>query len=110
MRTGLNDLFASEGIPWVAYGHFSLTHLLPNYDGPPPTSDNFIPYDGDFARIDQPIPKEIAHAFRRAAVLCGNDCMGMGMITSAAHDPSIIERALAGFAEAFQWLKRDGHV
>lgn len=110
LRSGLNELFAREGIPWVAYGHFSLTHLLPNYDGPPPREDGFIPYDGDFARIDQPIPKEIAHAFRRAAVFCGNDCMGMGMITSAAHDSSIIERALAGFAEAFQWLRRENVI
>ena len=107
LRRGLNSLFERQGINWLAYGHFSLTHLLPNYDGPRPTGDDFIPYNGDLQRIDQPIPRELSHAFRRAAVLYGNDCMGVGMITNAAHDEAVIERALVGFEKAFDWLRKE---
>jgi len=107
LRRGLNDRVRERRANSVAYGEFSLTHVLPNYDGPPPESDDFVPYDGDFARIDRPIDKRTAHAFRCAALLGGVDCMGMGMITSAAHDASVIRRALAGFADAVDRLKAE---
>ncbi|HEX6986089.1 MAG TPA: aminotransferase class III-fold pyridoxal phosphate-dependent enzyme, partial [Planctomycetaceae bacterium] len=108
LRRGLNELFRDAGVNWVAYGEFSLTHVLPEYDGPPPASDDFVPYDGDFARIDRPIDRRVAHAFRCAALLGGVDCMGMGMITSAAHAEAVIERSLAGFAAAIDRLKAEG--
>jgi glutamate-1-semialdehyde 2,1-aminomutase len=108
LRRGLNDIFREAGVSWVAYGEFSLTHVLPDYDGPPSESDDFVPYGGDFAKIDRPIDRRIAHAFRCAALLGGVDCMGMGMITSSAHDPAVIERSLAGFAEAVERLKAEG--
>ena len=107
LRRGLNDLFREAGTNWVAYGEFSLTHVLPGYDGPPPTSDDFIPHEGDFRQIDRPIDRSVAHAFRCACLLGGVDCMGMGMITSAAHDHAVIERSLAGFAEAIERLQAD---
>lgn len=108
LRRGLNEIFREAGMNWVAYGEFSLTHVLPIYDGPPPESDDFVPYDGDFAKIDRPIDRRIAHAFRCASLLGGLDCMGMGMITSSAHDEAIIHRSLAGFAEAVERLKAEG--
>lgn len=110
LRSGLNSIFARSGIDWVAYGHFSLTHLLPNYQGPRPDGDDFVPYNGEFHRIDRPIPRELVHAFRRAALLSGVDCMGMGMITSASHDEIVIDRALAGFEQAFVRLRQEGNV
>lgn len=110
LRRGLNELFREQKVNWVAYGEFSLSHVLPGYDGPPPQSDDFIPYGGDFRRIDRPIDKRVAHAFRCAALLGGVDCMGMGMITSAAHDGTVIERALAGFADAIEQLRAEGVI
>lgn len=108
LRRGLNNLFRKAGVNWVAYGEFSLTHVLPDYEGPRPTSDGFVPYDGNFAKIDRPIDRRIAHAFRCAALLGGVDCMGMGMITSSAHDAAAIDRSLAGFEEAIEQLKAAG--
>ncbi len=111
LRRGLNDLFRSARMNWVAYGDFSLTHVLPDYDGPLPESDDFVPYGGDFRRIERPIDKRTVHAFRCAALLGGVDCMGMGMITSSAHDDTVIEKALAGFADAIERLQeKDGRV
>src|SRR5579871_6413919 len=46
LRQRLNDLFAQRGENWVAYGEFSNCRLLPSYEGPRPTSDDFIPYGG----------------------------------------------------------------
>ncbi len=108
LRRGLNAIFRKHDSNWVAYGEFSLTHVLPNYDGPPPEGDDFVPYDGDFRLIDRPLDRKIAHAFRVACLMGGVDCMGMGMITSAAHDEGVIERSLAGFAEAVDRLMVEG--
>src|SRR5690606_25454536 len=108
LRHGLNALFRQLNVNLVAYGESSLTHVLPGYEGPRPESDDFIPYDGDFSRLDTPIDRRIVHAFRCAALLGGVDCMGMGMITSAAHDDAVIDRSLAGLADAVERLKAEG--
>jgi len=108
LRRGLNELFREQDTNWVAYGEFSLTHVLPNYEGALPDGDDFIPYDGEFRRIDRPVDRKIAHAFRTACLMGGVDCMGMGMITSAAHDEASIERALSGFGEAIGHLRAEG--
>ena len=31
LRRKLNQMFADRDVPWVAYGDFSLVHLLPDY-------------------------------------------------------------------------------
>ena len=108
LRHGLNKLFDEAGMNWVAYGGFSLTHVLPDYDGPRPASDDFVPYGGDLKKLDRPIERRIAHAFRCAALLGGVDCMGMGMITSAAHDAAVVERSLDGFKIAIDLLQAEG--
>ncbi|HMC66328.1 MAG TPA: aminotransferase class III-fold pyridoxal phosphate-dependent enzyme, partial [Gemmataceae bacterium] len=43
LRQKLNALFAQRDCDWVAYGEFSGFKLLPGYDGPRPTGDDFIP-------------------------------------------------------------------
>jgi glutamate-1-semialdehyde 2,1-aminomutase len=108
LRRGLNALFREHDANWVAYGEFSLTHVLPNYEGAPPEGDGFTPYDGDFHRIDRPVDRKVSHSFRTACLMGGVDCMGMGMITSAAHDASSIDRALEGFDEAISLLRAEG--
>ncbi len=110
LRRRLNDLFHESGVDWVAYGGFSLTHLLPGYDGPAPESDDFVPYDGDFARLDRPIDRRFVHAFRTATLLGGVDCMGTGLITSAAHGEQEIDRTVSGFAEAIERLRDAGEM
>ena len=62
----LNDLFAERGVDWVAYGDFSGFKLLPDYHGPRPTGDDFIPYGGDLDKLDGPKNAKLVHAFRRA--------------------------------------------
>src|SRR5262249_19845668 len=47
LRRKLNEVFASTGAAWVAYGEFSGFKLLPGYQGPRPAGDDFVPYDGN---------------------------------------------------------------
>src|SRR6266852_2054949 len=51
LRQKVNDLFAQRDANWIAYGEFSGFKLLPGYDGPRATREDFVPYDGDVNRL-----------------------------------------------------------
>jgi glutamate-1-semialdehyde 2,1-aminomutase len=104
LRQRLNAFFAERGIPWVAYGEFSGFRLLPGYDGPRPTSDDFLPYGGAIDKLDAPRPVQIAHAFRQAMLLNGVDLMGLGGMTTAAHTDEDIEATVTAVSEAVSEL------
>ena len=59
LRRRLNELFVQRNAPVVAYGEFSMIHVLPNYSGPRPTGDNFIPHDGDYRMLDAEQPASL---------------------------------------------------
>src|SRR5262249_52745696 len=82
LRRKLNDLFAERNANWVAYGEFSGFKLITGYDGPRPTRDDFVPYDGDLIRLEGNKTPGFVHAFRCAMLLNGVDlpCLG-GMTT-----------------------------
>ena len=108
LKQRLNELFASAGVPWLAYGEFSLLHILFDYDGPPPSDDAaFIPHAGVFDRLDRATDRRMAHAFRAATLLGGVDCMGTGLITTTAHDAAALDRTVAGFAVAIDLLRQE---
>jgi glutamate-1-semialdehyde 2,1-aminomutase len=110
LRAGLNDVFADKGVNWVAYGDFSAIKIHPDYDGPRPDRDDFVPFDGDFLKLDRSFDKQLGHAFRAALLLNGVDWMGWGGSTMAAHDDADVDRTVAAFAEAIDLLRRDGLV
>ncbi len=100
MRQQLNERFAERSIPWVAYGNFSGFRLLPNYQGPRPQADPFVPYDGDIGRIEAPVDRKQVHAFRRAMLLNGVDLFGLSGMTTAAHTEEDVNRTVTAVAES----------
>jgi glutamate-1-semialdehyde 2,1-aminomutase len=110
LRKGLNEVFARKGVPWVAYGDFSAVKIHPDYDGPRPTDDAFIPFDNDYQKLDRKFAPALSHAFRCALLLGGVDWMGWGGSTSAAHDDADVERTVTAFAQAIDLLRQDSLV
>ena len=110
MRQGLNGVFAEKGIPWVAYGDFSAIKLIPGYDGPAPDGDDWVPYEGDYRRLDVKFDDALGHAFRCALLLAGVDWMGWAGSTSSAHSDEDIEATLSGFSVAIDLLAADGLI
>jgi glutamate-1-semialdehyde 2,1-aminomutase len=110
LRRRLNSLFAAKGADWVAYGLYSLTKILPNYNGPAPTGDDFRPYANDFWKLETERDRQLAHAFRQALLLGGVDWMGWGGMTSAAHGEDDLERTVAAFDAAIDRLRADGLI
>lgn len=107
LRRKLNDLFAERNADWVAYGEFSGFKLLPNYHGPRPTSDDYIPYDGDPHRLDTPRQPGLAHAFRRGMLLHGVDMPGLWGLTTAAHTEADVDRTVAAVAATSLQLQKN---
>jgi len=108
LRRRLNALFAERGLNWVAYGEFSGFRLLPGYQGPRPQDDAFVPYEGDFQRLDAPVERSLRHAFRQALLLHGVDLPGLSGMTSAAHTDADIEETVAAVAGAMDLLQAEG--
>jgi glutamate-1-semialdehyde 2,1-aminomutase len=108
LRRKLNDLFAEREWNWVAYGEFSGWKLLPRYEGPRPTADDFIPYDGDLNRLDGPRDRNLIHAFRRGMLLHGVDLAGLGGITMMTHTEADVEHTVSAVASTLDSLQADG--
>ena len=110
IRAGLNALFERKGVAWVAYGDFSVVRIHPEYDGPRPTDDSFIPFDNDYQKLDREFDSTLSHAFRCALLLGDVDWMGWAGSTSAAHDDSDVEKTIQAFDAAIDLLRADGLV
>lgn len=104
LRRELNALFERCGWDWIAYGEFSGFKLLPNYTGPRPLRDGFIPYGGDLNLLDGPKQTALVHAFRRGMLLAGVDLPGLGGMTTAAHTERDILRTVEAVAETIPRL------
>jgi glutamate-1-semialdehyde 2,1-aminomutase len=104
LRQKLNALFAGRELPWVAYGEFSEFKLLPDYHGPRPADDSFVPYDGAADRLESPKDPRLMHAFRRAMLLHGVDLPGLGGMTTMAHTAKDVERTVAAVGWALDVL------
>lgn len=105
LRQRLNALFAERNAPWIAYGEFSAFKLLPGYQGPRPTSDDFLPYGGDLAKLDGGTNPKLVHVFRQAMLLHGVDLMGLGGMTTAAHTETDIEQTIAAVSQTLDLLQ-----
>lgn len=95
LRERLNSLFAAHSLPWVAYGEFSGFRLVPNYTGPRPNDDSFIPYSGAYEKLEVAQDRSLVHAFRKAMLLHGVDLTGLGGMTMAVHTEDDVTRTVA---------------
>ena len=108
LRRRLNGLFARRGVNWVAYGDYSAVKIHPEYDGPRPDADDFLPWNGDWKKLDCQFDRRLSHAFRCALLLGGVDWMGWNGNVMAAHTPADVEQAVAAFDQALGLLGAEG--
>ncbi|MBI5759283.1 MAG: aminotransferase class III-fold pyridoxal phosphate-dependent enzyme [Planctomycetales bacterium] len=107
LRHELNQLFARKSANWVAYGEFSGIKFLPEYDGPRPDGDDFIPYGGSLEKLDRKFDPSLSHAFRCAMLLGGVDVFGLGAMTSSAHSARDVDQTVAAMDRAIDLLRAD---
>jgi glutamate-1-semialdehyde 2,1-aminomutase len=111
LRKGLNELFVAKGVNWIAYGEFSGATILPEYDGPPSTGDDYIPCDNQLAKLDRKTTPALTHAFRCAMLLNGVDFFGgWRAMLSGAHTAADIDQTVAACGSAIDLLREDGLV
>ena len=110
VRAGINKVFEEKGVDWVAYGDFSVVRIHPEYDGPRPEDDSFIPFDNNYLKLDREFDRDLQHAFRCAMLLGGVDWMGWAGTTTAVHTDDDVEKTVAAFSNAIDLLRADGMV
>ena len=110
LRRAFNDVFEKKDLNWVSYGDFSSVKIIPEYNGPRPESDDFIPYDNDFKKLDRSYDTKLLHAFRAASMIGGVDFFGWGAMVSACHTPEDIAVAAAAVSQAIDLLRADGFL
>lgn len=108
LRRRFNELFANHGADWVCYGEFSRFSLVPNYKGPRPEGDDFVPFDGNYERLYATAATRLAHVFRCAMLLHGVDIMGLRGIVMASITEDEIERTVQALSAALETLEREG--
>ena len=108
LRRELNSLFARKSSRFVAYGDFSAIKILSDYDGPRSEAADFLPYDGDWQKIDRKVDASLTHAYRCALLLGGVDWMGWGGSTSLSHSQTDIDQTVSAFDQAIDLLREDG--
>jgi glutamate-1-semialdehyde 2,1-aminomutase len=105
LRQKLNALFTTRGAPWIAYGEFSGFKLLPDYQGPAPACDDFVPYGGAWEELGRPSNPRLMYAFRWALLLHGVDMPGLWGMTTATHTEVDIEQTVAAVSAALDLLE-----
>ncbi|MBS0262986.1 MAG: aminotransferase class III-fold pyridoxal phosphate-dependent enzyme [Planctomycetes bacterium] len=110
LRTGLNELFAHKQVDWVCFGEFSGATIVPEYTGPRPDSDDWIPYGNSVEKLDRKIDPKLSHAFRCALLLGGVDFFGWRAMLSGAHTAADVDRTVVAISEAIDLLRADGLI
>jgi glutamate-1-semialdehyde 2,1-aminomutase len=110
LRRQLNDSFLRRGLGWVAYGEFSTFRLLAGYQGPRPDREDFVPYGGDFTKLEAPRPTRLTHSFRVGMLLNGIDLPGLGGLISAAHTEADVEKIVHAVLNTIDLLQAEGIV
>jgi glutamate-1-semialdehyde 2,1-aminomutase len=105
LRRKLNEMFAARGVNWLAYGEFSGFKLIPNYEGPRPTGEDFIAYGGDPNMLDGPKDVRLVHAFRCGMLLHGVDLFGLSGMTTAAHTEADVEQTVTAVEKTIDALR-----
>lgn len=110
LRAGLNEMFARKQVNWVAYGEFSGATIVPQYEGPRPEDDTFIPYGNSLEKLDCRIDPKLTHAFRAALLVGGVDFFGWRAMLSGAHTEADIDRTVTAVSEAVDLLRGEGLI
>ena len=110
LRQQLNALFVKKSVPWIAYGEFSMCHILPGYTGPNPVREDFIPCNGDYRKLDSEQPVALKYAFRSALLTAGVDWFGWSGMTSAAHSEQDLTDTVQAFERMLDLLRVDGLI
>lgn len=108
LRQKLNALFAERNADWVAYGEFSAIKLLHGYQGPRPSGDDFIPYNGNPDKLEPARNSKLVHAFRRSMILNGVDLPGLSGMTTTAHTAADVDRTVQAMGKTLEMLKDEG--
>jgi glutamate-1-semialdehyde 2,1-aminomutase len=108
LRRSLNQVFADKSSRLVAYGDFSAIKIHTDFEGTHPTTDDEIPFGGDWRKLDTKPDGRLGHAFRCALLLGGVDWFGWGGSTSLAHSDDDISQTTEAFAKAVDMLREDG--
>lgn len=111
LKNGLNELFVRLDVNWIAYGEFSGVNVLPEYDGPRPGSDDFIPYNNSLPMLDRKFDAKLSKVVRQALLLNGIDLFGgWRAMLSAAHTEADIDRTIAGFGDTIEMVRAEGFL
>jgi glutamate-1-semialdehyde 2,1-aminomutase len=110
LRAALNELFAAERVPWVAYGSFSGFSLFLN-----PQQRSLAPSRFDASAIPwQELTagsKALAQRMRLALLVNGVDVNSrLGGFISATHGPDELAATVAGFRGALAMLREEGEL
>ncbi len=112
-RAKLNELFVAEGVPWIAFGDFSGIKILTDYTGPRPAGRDdspdggFIPFGGEFAKLDAKPDARLKTAFRQALLLHGVDWPGLACMANAAHSEEDVERTVDAVRETIGLVREE---
>ncbi len=111
IRAGLNDAIRAAGIPWAAYGTFSVFHIFTNPAGREDVSpDTFDPFACGYEELRGNAPGA-AHKLRLAMNVNGVDLTGWpGGTISATHGEAEIDATVEAFARSLDMLKADGEL
>lgn len=108
LKSQLNKMFAERDFNWVCYGDLSMLHLLPDYDGPRPAEDDFIPYDGCLEKLEGIKNPTRTQVFRQAMLLNGVDVSGFGMFLSTCHTDDDLLATVNAVETSIEALRQDG--
>jgi glutamate-1-semialdehyde 2,1-aminomutase len=112
LRNGLNDMLASEGVPWAVYGTFSGFHLFMN---PQQRAISPLSFDPLACTMDElkgaPAPAHTLGRLRLALLVHGIDVNGrIGGFTSSTHEAADVADTIDGFRAAIHMLRAEGEL
>lgn len=110
LRNALNEMLATENVPWAIYGTYSGFHLFLNAKGHKIDHANFDPLaiDPDEFKAHPPV---LSNKLRLALLVNGVDISGrLGGFTSATHETAEINDTVDAFREATRMLRAEGEL
>jgi glutamate-1-semialdehyde 2,1-aminomutase len=105
LRTRLNEVFAREGVPGVAYGRSSILRIHLG-DVPKLALGDFSEHQSDGARLIQG-PGPVGDRFRMAMLLEGIDLMRTNGFVSAVHSDDDVDATVRALQAALRRLKEE---
>jgi glutamate-1-semialdehyde 2,1-aminomutase len=110
LRAQLNEVLATEGVPWAVYGTFSSIKIFLNPKQRPIQPTKFDPLSVGYEEILEQ-PDALARAFRLALLVNGVDVNSkLGGVISAVHTDADVAQTIDAFRESVRMLKSEGEL